>query len=242
MWKTEYTVEKILRLSPISCMYISHIQHTYKHTFIQVCMCICTCIHMASWHCNNFASFYLFSDRIKFSERAGWGRCCAWRGSWSEHFWHFLRGRNIAKSAVWVVVFFIYPGRTKKTKINAHELEALRFLLRFLWPLRTHREHTHRQGRAEGCGWLRACTHAPCEHQLLAVRRADERSGSGQVDFWEQTRIQKFATCYRQVRLVCVCARDQICMCHHQICMRIIRYACDIIRYACAIISHIYVQ
>ena len=48
MWKTEYTVEKILRLRHISCMYISHIQHTYKHTFIQVCMCICTCIHMAS--------------------------------------------------------------------------------------------------------------------------------------------------------------------------------------------------
>ena len=112
------------------------------------------------------------------------------------------------------------------------------------------RHHSGRQGRAGGragctlcgCGWLRACTHAPCEHQLLAVRRADERSGSGQVDFWEQTRIQKFATCYRQVRLVCVCVRDQICMCHHQICMRIIRYACDIIRYACAIISHIYVQ
>ena len=84
---------------------------------------------MASWHCNNFASFHLFSDRIKFSERAGWGRCCAWRGSWSEHFWHFLRGRNIAKSAAWVVLFFIYPGMKKKTKINAHELEALRFLL-----------------------------------------------------------------------------------------------------------------
>ena len=154
-----------------------------------------------------------------------------------------------------MVLIFIYPGVTKKTKINAHELEALRFF----FPRSEHTQNTHyrqgalgwatasrwatasqRQGRAGGragctlcgCGWLRACTHAPCEHQLLAVRRADERSGSGQVDFWEQTRIQKFATCYRQVRLVCVCARDQICMCHHQICMRIIRYACDIIRYA----------
>ena len=103
---------------------------------------------MASWNCNNFASFHLFSDRIKFSERAGWGRCCAWRGSWSEHFWHFLRGRNIAKSAVWVVVFFIYPGRTKKTKINAHELEALRFLLRFLLTRYKHTENTH-IGRGE---------------------------------------------------------------------------------------------
>ena len=28
-----------------------------------------------------------------------------------------------------MVLIFIYPGVTKKTKINAHELEALRFLL-----------------------------------------------------------------------------------------------------------------
>ena len=132
-----------------------------------------------------------------------------------------------------MVLFFIYPGRTKKTKINAHELEALRFF----FPRSEHTQNTHyrqgalgwatasrwatasqRQGRAGGragctlcgCGWLHACTHAPCEHQLLAVRRADERSGSGQVDFWEQTRIQKFATCYRQVSLVCVCARSDM--------------------------------
>jgi hypothetical protein len=154
----------------------------------------------------------------------------------------FERPQHCQKCCLSGSIFYL-PWRTKKTKINAHELEALRFLLRFLLTRYKHTENTqHRQGRAEGCGWLRACTHAPCEHQLLAVRRADERSGSGQVDFWEQTRIQKFATCYRQVRLVCVCARDQTCMCHHQICMRIIRYACDIIRYACAIISHIYVQ
>ena len=102
---------------------------------------------MASWHWNNFASFHLFSDGIKFSERTGWGRCCAWRGSWSGHFWHFLRGRNIAKSAVWVVVFLIYPGRTKKTKINAHELEALRF---FLPVPNTHRTHTIGRGRWAG--------------------------------------------------------------------------------------------
>ena len=125
-----------------------------------------------------------------------------------------------------MVLFFIYPGINKKTKINAHELEALRFILRFLLTRYERTENTHigrgeprhhsgRQGRAGGragctlcgCGWLRACTHAPCEHQLLAVRRADERSGSGRVEFWEQTRIQKFATCYRQVRLVCVCVR-----------------------------------
>ena len=160
---------------------------------------------MASWHCNNFASFHLFSDRIKFSERAGWGRCCAWRGSWSEHFWHFLRGRNIAKSAAWVVLFFIYPGMKKKTKINAHELEALRFLLTCyeLTENTTIGAGQGGQGRAGGragctlcgCGWLRACTHAPCEHQLLAVRRADERSGPDMSIFGSRLAFN----CCRQV-------------------------------------------
>ena len=140
-----------------------------------------------------------------------------------------------------MVLIFIYPGVTKKTKINAHELEALRFFLT-CYELTENTTIGAGQGGAGqsrgqgtaggragctlcGCGWLRACTHAPCEHQLLAVRRADERSGSGQVDFWEQTRIQKFATCYRQVRLVCVCARSDMHVpssdmhAHHQICM-----------------------
>jgi len=87
-----------------------------------------------------------------------------------------------------VVLIFIYPGVTKKTKINAHELEALRFFLT-CYELSENAQLSGAgqggQGRAGGkagcCGWLRACTHAPCEHQLLAVRRADERRGH--VDF-----------------------------------------------------------
>ena len=125
-----------------------------------------------------------------------------------------------------MVLIFIYPGVTKKTKINAHELEALRFF----FPRSEHTQNTHyrqgalgwatasrwatasqRQGRAGGragctlcgCGWLRACTHAPCEHQLLAVRRADERSGPDMSIFGSRLA----ATCYRQVRLACVCVR-----------------------------------
>ena len=114
-----------------------------------------------------------------------------------------------------MVLIFIYPGVTKKTKINAHELEALRFF----FPRSEHTQNTHyrqgalgwatasrwatasqRQGRAGGragctlcgCGWLHVCTHAPCEHQLLAARRADQRS-SGDVERTSR---------YRQVRLV----------------------------------------
>ena len=136
----------------------------------------------------------------------------------------FLRGRNIAKRAVCVVQIFIYPGINKKTKINAHELEALRFILRFLlWPLRTHREHTHRQGRAtasqrqagqsRGQGRVHALRLrlAACLHPR-ALRASTPGSSArgraqrpGHFDFWQQTRIQKFATCFRQVRLVCVC-------------------------------------
>ena len=107
---------------------------------------------------------------------------------------------------------FFFP-RSEHTQNTHYRQGALGWATASRWATASQR-----QGRAGGragctlcgCGWLRACTHAPCEHQLLAVRRADERSGSGQVDFWEQTRIQKFATCYRQVRLVCVCARSDM--------------------------------
>ena len=123
VWNALYMyVWNALNLYMYVCMYIYIYfyisMHTYTHTLSlkYIYMHIHIHTYMASWNCNNFASFYLFSDRIKFSERAGWGRCCAWRGSWSEHFWHFLRGRNIAKSAVWVVLFCIYPGMKKKQK------------------------------------------------------------------------------------------------------------------------------
>ena len=136
-----------------------------------------------------------------------------------------------------MVLFFIYPGINKKTKINAHELEALRFILRFLLTRYERTENTHigrgeprhhsgRQGRAGGragctlcgCGWLRACTHAPCEHQLLAVRRADERSGPD-ISIFGSRLAFKSSLLQTGASSVCVCA---------------IRYACAIIRYACA--------
>ena len=47
-----------------------------------------------------------------------------------------------------MVQVFIYPGINKKTKINAHELEALRFILRFLLTRYEHTENTH-IGRGE---------------------------------------------------------------------------------------------
>jgi hypothetical protein len=140
-----------------------------------------------------------------------------------------------------VVVFFIYPGRTKKTKINAHELEALRFILRFLLTVtNTQRTHTS-AGESRGLR-LAACLHPRALRASTpgssARGRAQRQRTSRFLGADSHSKVRNLL----QVRLVCVCARDQICMCHHQICMRIIRYACDIIRYACAIISHIYVQ
>ena len=140
-----------------------------------------------------------------------------------------------------MVVFFIYPGRTKKTKINAHELEALRFILRFLLTVtNTQRTHTS-AGESRGLR-LAACLHPRALRASTpgssARGRAQRQRTSRFLGADSHSKVRNLL----QVRLVCVCARDQICMCHHQICMRIIRYACDIIRYACAIISHIYVQ
>ena len=121
-----------------------------------------------------------------------------------------------------MVLFFIYPGINKKTKINAHELEALRFLLRFLLTRYERTENTHigrgeprhhsgRQGRAGGRVHALRLRLAACLHPR-ALRASTPGSSArgraqrpGHVDFWQQTRIQTFATCYRQVRLVCVC-------------------------------------
>ena len=128
----------------------------------------------------------------------------------------FERPQHCQKCCLSGSIFFL-PWVTKKTKINAHELEALRFF----FPRSEHTQNTHyrqgalgwatasrwatasqRQGRAGGragctlcgCGWLRACTHAPCEHQLLAVRRADERSGPDMLIFGSRLAFKRLAT------------------------------------------------
>ena len=57
-----------------------------------------------------------------------------------------------------MVVFFISPGINKKTKINAHELEALRFILRFLLTV-TNTQRTHTSAGESRMLRLAACLH-----------------------------------------------------------------------------------
>ena len=59
----------------------------------------------------------------------------------------FERPQHCQKCCLSGSIFYL-PWRTKKTKINAHELEALRFLLRFLLTRYEHTENTH-IGRGE---------------------------------------------------------------------------------------------
>ena len=64
-----------------------------------------------------------------------------------------------------MVLIFIYPGMKKKTKINAHELEALRFLLTcYELTENTQLSAQGRGGRAEqgaGQGAAAGCVPAP---------------------------------------------------------------------------------
>ena len=244
MWKTEYTVEKILRLSPISCMYISHIQHTCKHTFIQVCMCICTCIHMASWHCNNFASFYLFSDRIKFSERAGWGRCCAWcvEGKLIGALLTFFERPQHCQTCCLSGTNFYLPWDKQKNKNKRSRTWSVAFFLSFLLTRYKHIENTHNSaGQSRGQGRVHALRLrlAACLHPRALRASTPGSSARGRA---QRQRTSRFlgADSHSKVRnllqtgasSVCVCARSdmhvpssdmhahhQICMWHHQICM-----------------------
>jgi len=72
-----------------------------------------------------------------------------------------------------VVLIFIYPGVTKKTKINAHELEALRFILRFLL---TRYKHTHTHYRQGALGWATASRWATASQRQ---GRAEQGAGQG---------------------------------------------------------------
>ena len=128
-----------------------------------------------------------------------------------------------------MVVFFIYPGRTKKTKINAHELEALRFILRFLLTVtNTQRTHTS-AGESRGLR-LAACLHPRALRASTpgssAGRRAPRTcrfltSGDDDVSIFDERSSSRIIGELLQTGAssVCVCA---------------IRYACAIIRYACA--------
>ena len=119
------------------------------------------------------------------------------------------------------------------------------FLLSFLLTRYKHTENTHNSaGQSRGQGRVHALRLrlAACLHPRALRASTPGSSARGRA---QRQRTSRFLGAdshskvrnLLQVRLVCVCARDQICMCHHQICMRIIRYACDIIRYACAISS-----
>jgi hypothetical protein len=79
-----------------------------------------------------------------------------------------------------VVLIFIYPGVTKKTKINAHELEALRFFF-------TRSEHTQNTHYRQG---------APARPASINSWQLGGRTSAAAEMFDERT------SRYRQVRLV----------------------------------------
>ena len=119
-----------------------------------------------------------------------------------------------------MVVFFIYPGRTKKTKINAHELEALRFILRFLLTVtNTQRTHT-------SAGESRGLRLAACLHPRALRASTPGSSARGRA---QRQRTSRFlgADSHSKVRDLLQTGASSVCVCA-------IRYACAIIRYACA--------
>ena len=139
-----------------------------------------------------------------------------------------------------MVLIFIYPGVTKKTKINAHELEALRFILRFLLTRYEHTENTH-IGRGEPRA-AAGCVPAPTRPASINSWQFGARTSAA-------ARTCRFlaADSHSKVRdllqtgasSVCVCARAQtrrnklyscshahshhLCMC---MCMCMCMYVC----------------
>ena len=121
-----------------------------------------------------------------------------------------------------MVLIFIYPGVTKKTKINAHELEALRFLLTCyeLTENTTIGAGQGGQGRAggraeQGAGQgarsaaAAGCVPAPTRPASINSWQFGARTSAAArtCRFLAADSHSKVRTCYRQVRLVCVCVR-----------------------------------
>ena len=135
-----------------------------------------------------------------------------------------------------MVLIFIYPGVTKKTKINAHELEALRFFLTcYELTENTQLSAQGRGGRAEqGAGQSRGQGRvhalrlrlAACLHPRALRASTPGSSARGRA---QRQRTSRFlgADSHSKVRDLLQTGASSVCVCA-------IRYACAIIRYACA--------
>ena len=137
----------------------------------------------------------------------------------------FERPQHCQKCCLSGTILYL-PWDEKKTKINAHELEALRFILRFLLTVtNTQRTHT-------SAGESRGLRLAACLHPRALRASTPGSSARGRA---QRQRTSRFlgADSHSKVRnllqtgasSVCVCARSDMHVpssdmhAHHQICM-----------------------
>ena len=122
----------------------------------------------------------------------------------------FARPQHCQQCCLSGSIFYL-PWRTKKTKINAHELEALRFILRFLLTVtNTQRTHT-------SAGESRGLRLAACLHPRALRASTPGSSARGRA---QRQRTSRFlgADSHSKVRnllqtgasSVCVCARSDM--------------------------------
>jgi hypothetical protein len=104
----------------------------------------------------------------------------------------------------------------KKTKINAHELEALRFFLTcYELTENTQLSAQGRGGRAEqgaGQGAAAGCVPAPTRPASINSWQFGGPTSAADMSIFcrfltSAAALASLASCYRQVRLVCVCVR-----------------------------------